>query len=114
MNELMQSVDAVSSCVDMVGEFSCRNSRGVTRNRRPVICSDIGGTSEKRSRWHRRVPFPSRQRDGALLICSDASRTIVANNHRTVRVLTGESAVSSELDDYMSLYLRGIKQRIFC
>ena len=105
----MQSVDAV-----LVPSIWWENSPVVIqealRNRRPVICSDIGGMSEKVRDGIDGFHFPV----GNVMALTDLLRRFADDRSLLTNLsmgMTGEPAVSSELDDYVSLYLRGIKQR---
>jgi glycosyltransferase involved in cell wall biosynthesis len=104
VDRLMQSVHAI-----LVPSIWWENSPVVIqealRNRRPVICSDIGGMAEKVrdgvDGWH----FAA----GSAVALAGLVRGLVADRARLAGVseaLTGRAAVVAGVEEYMGLYGR--------
>ena len=76
------------------------------RNRRPVICSDIGGMAEKVRDGIDGLHFPA----GSVTSLTALLRKLVRDRGILAGIaagMTGHAALSSELDDYLALYPRG-------
>jgi glycosyltransferase involved in cell wall biosynthesis len=104
VNRLMQSVHAV-----LVPSLWWENSPVVIqealRNRRPVICSDIGGMAEKVRDGIDGFHFPA----GDVMALTDLLRGLSENRKALVdlaKSLSGRPAVAASIEDYVGLYRR--------
>jgi glycosyltransferase involved in cell wall biosynthesis len=102
VDRLMQSVDGV-----LVPSIWWENSPVVIqealRNRRPVICSDIGGMAEKVRDGIDGFHFPV----GNVMALTDLLRRFADDPSLLTNLalsMTGEPAIISSLDDFVSLY----------
>ncbi len=102
VDPLMQSVHAV-----LVPSVWWENSPVVIqealRNRRPVICSDIGGMAEKVRNGIDGFHFPV----GSAMALTGLLRQLAADRARLANVaaaMTGRPELVSTLEDYLSLY----------
>jgi len=102
MDRLMQSVHAV-----LVPSVWWENSplviQEALRNRRPVLCSDIGGMAEKVRDGIDGFHFPA----GSALALTALLRRLAADRSRLADMtagMTGVPALVSTLDDYLAQY----------
>nr|WP_294502799.1 glycosyltransferase family 4 protein [uncultured Rhodopila sp.] len=102
VDRLMQSVHAV-----LVPSIWWENSPVVIqealRNRRPVICSDVGGMAEKVRDGVDGFHFPL----GNTVILAALLRTLADNRELLTELgarLDGRPAISSTIEDYLALY----------
>jgi glycosyltransferase involved in cell wall biosynthesis len=102
VDRLMQSVNAV-----LMPSIWWENSPVVIqealRNRRPVICSDIGGMAEKVRDGVDGLHFPA----GSAYALASLLRRLAADRSILAKLnagLTGEAAVIATIDEYISIY----------
>ncbi|MBS0644391.1 MAG: glycosyltransferase family 4 protein [Proteobacteria bacterium] len=102
LDRLIQSVHAV-----LVPSVWWENSplviQEALRNRRPVICSDIGGMAEKVRSGVDGLHFPA----GNVMALTNLLRRLARNPEPLARIaagMTGMPATASTIDDFLSLY----------
>ena len=105
VDQLMQSVDAV-----LVPSVWWENSPVVIqealRNRRPVICSDIGGNAEKVRNGVDGFHFAT----GNAMTLAALLRHLAGDRSKLAALatrMTGRPAVTADVEDYLSLYRVG-------
>lgn len=104
VDQLMQSVHAV-----LVPSIWWENSPVVIqealRNRRPVICSDIGGMAEKVRHGIDGLHFPA----GSAMALAALLQDLAADRSRLDSIalrMSGTAAVQADLEDFVDLYRR--------